>query len=124
VSLFGLHVICHVKTVYNRLRSKYSAQERATGVWLKPEIERFAGKSEEILRPNASTQHMMARSLAGTPQLSDVNLHGLSSRKKSRAGKHGIMSLPLYCIIVHSYTACLQDVQVSRHLFLCLDLFL
>ena len=100
MSLFGLHAVCHVQSVYNRLRSKYSAQERATGVWLKPEIERYAGKSEEILRPNASTQHMMARSLAGTPQLSDVNLPGLSSRKKSRAGKHGMVLLqPLFKLL-------------------------
>ena len=38
------------ETVYSRIRSKYTAKERETGVWLKPEIERYAGKSQEILR--------------------------------------------------------------------------
>jgi len=44
------------ETVYNRLRAKYTVKERDTGMWIKPEIERFAGKGKEILRPSAGTQ--------------------------------------------------------------------
>jgi hypothetical protein len=89
------------KTVYNRLRSKYSVKERETGVWLKPEIERYAGKSEEMLQPNAGTQHMMARALAGTPQLSDVNLPGLrQSKSRATTSKKGL-AFPLVVPKLH-----------------------
>ena len=44
------------ETVYNRLRAKYTVKERDTGVWIKPEIERFAGKGGEVLQPSTGTE--------------------------------------------------------------------
>jgi hypothetical protein len=78
-----------VLAVYNRLRTKYSVKERDTGIWLKPEIERFAGKSKEIVEPNAGTVYRMASSLSSIPHLNDVNLPGLHSSRSStgRAAK-------------------------------------
>ena len=51
------------ETVYTRLRKTWGEAELASGVWVKPEIERFGAKLSDVARPSMGGSMHMASAL-------------------------------------------------------------